>query len=203
MKYPFFLTMIACLTLLIAGQTPSGSASGQSPCSLTPEQSPEIRGVRLGMSTEQLHKLFPEVNNRQRIDGGITASKQPDAFGAASFGLHPDGQAPNPQFEGVNYISIRLLDERVVSFQIAYAPTEWNSVDEFVARLAEGLRLPRVSWETGNESSILKCNGFRIDAYASKNSRQSTVRVWDTSVDKIVEDRKEAAREKVRQAFKP
>ena len=202
MKYPFVLTLIACVTLVAAGQTPSGSTA-ESKCTLTPEQAPEIRGVRLGMSAEQLQSLFPGEANRQSINNAISASKQAGAYGLANTELRPDREAANPRFAGVNYISIGLLDERVVRFYIAYTQVEWKSVDQFVTRLSEGLRLPNVSWEANGQLSVLQCNGFNVEAYASRGSADSLVRVTDTSVNKIVEDRREVEREKARQVFKP
>ena len=202
MKYLFALTLIACVTLLAAGQTPSGSVP-DSKCTLTPEQSPEIRGVRLGMTTEQLQNMFPEEGNLETLNNAIAMAKQAQAYGASSADLRPDRKTANPRFAGLDHITVRLLDDRVITFHVMYSPTEWNSVGQFLARLSEAFRLPRASWELGDESGFLKCNGFRVEAWASKNSTHSTVSVRNTSVDNVVEDRKEAAREKVRQAFKP
>lgn len=169
MKYLFLLTVVTCFALPTVGQTPSGS-SADSRCSLTREQAPEIRGIRLGMSTDQILGMFPDDTNRQRITEAIKDSKRVDS---------------------------------VTSVQIEYAGTEWKTVDQFVAKLSEGLRLPSSSWERGDLSSHLKCDGFRVEAYAFHGSTQSLVRVRDTAAPQVVEDRREAAKEKARQAFKP
>jgi len=170
---------------------------------LTREQAPEIRGIRLGMSSEQLLSLFPEDINRQRIAEAIREAKSVDKYGVGFFDLRPDREIANPRFAGVNYITVAMLDERITSFHIEYSGPEWKTVHQFVAKLSEGLRLPSSSWEGGVESSQLNCDGFRIEAQAFKGSTQSFVRVRDTSVPDVVEARREAAREKARQAFKP
>jgi len=170
---------------------------------LTREQAPEIRGIRLGMSTEQILGLFPDDTNRQRITEAIKDSKRVDSYGLGRFDLRPDKEAANPKLAGINYITVEVVDERVTSFQIEYAGTQWKTVDQFVAKLSEGLRLPSSSWERGDLSSHLKCDGFRVEAYAFQGSTQSLVRVRDTSAPQVVEDRREAAKEKARQAFKP
>lgn len=202
MKYPFVLTLIACCAFLTVSQTPGG-ASASSRCSLKPAQAPEIRGIRLGMSAEQLLSLFPESSNQQSITAAIRNSKSVESYGVSRFELRPEYATPNPRFEGVNYIHVELLDTRITSFQIEYKGFEWETVSQFVGRLSEGLRLPIESWDSGASSSHMTCDGFRIDAYANRGSTQSIVRVVDTSTPQIVEDRRAAAREKVRQTFKP
>lgn len=93
---------------------------------MTREQAPEIRGVRLGMSTEQLLTLFPEETNRQRITQAVKDSKRVDSYGVARFTLQPDTAAANPKMAGVNYIAVDVIDERVTSFHIEYAGIEWK-----------------------------------------------------------------------------
>ncbi|HEU4794900.1 MAG TPA: hypothetical protein VFT02_04670 [Pyrinomonadaceae bacterium] len=201
MKYPLVLTFVACVALLTGSQTPSSSSAG-STCTLTPQQAPEIRGLRLGMSAEQLLTLFPDEANRSRIIEAVRISKQPELYGVGNLDL-VGNEKDNPRFSGVNYFSIRLLDERVTSFHIGYKPVEWKSVDQFVTKLSEGLRLPNLPWERGNDSSVLKCKGFKLEAYVFQSSGECVVRVMDTSVNQIVEDRKEVDKEKARQAFRP
>ena len=201
MTYPFALTFVACVVLLTFSQTPS-SSSAVSRCSLTPEQAPELRGIRLRMSPEQLLALFPEDRNQQAITQAIKESKRTDKYGFGRFDLRPDRETANPRFEGINYIAVDLLDERVTSFHIAYVGPEWNTADQFVAKLSDALRLPSSSWERSDDTrQSLKCDGFRVEAYAF--SAQSWVRVHDTSAPRVVEDRREAVKEKKRQAFKP
>lgn len=201
MKYQLVLAFVASVALLTGSQTPSSSSAG-SACTLTPEQAPEIRGLRLGMSAEQLLTLFPDEANRRRIIDAVSVSKQPELYGVGNLDL-AGSEKDNPRFAGVNYISIRLLDERVTSFHIGYKPVEWKSVDQFVTKLSEGLRLPKLPWERGNQSSVVTCKGFRLEAYAFQSSGESVVRVIDTSVNQIVEARKEVEKEKARQAFRP
>ncbi len=97
-----------------------------------------------------------------------------------------------------------MLDERVTSFHIGYRGPEWNSVDQFVAKLSETLRLPNASWEppAGSQQS-LKCDGFVVDAHVATEGFQNWVRVQDTSVNRVVSDRRQQAKDKERQAFKP
>lgn len=202
MKYPFVLTILVCAGLLTLNQTPSGPSQNLK-CTLTPDQAPEIRGVRLNMSTEQLMSAFPEDANLQSIAEAITRSKQQDAYGMAGFALRADPARPNPKFESVNYIDVTLLDRRVKSFFVSYRGAEWKNPDQFVARLTEGLRLPNWTWEGTGQSRTVQCYGFRIEAHVSTGAPTSAVRVHDPSAQEVVEERREAEKEKGRQAFKP
>ena len=204
MKYAALLTLLTCVSLVSFSQTPGRSSSPTQKCSLTRAQSPEIRGVRLGMTAEQLLSAFPDEYNRNRINEGISWSKRPNSYGLGRFDLRSYGAAQDPRFAGVNHITIDLLDERVTGFHIGYYGPEWNSVDQFVAKLSEALRLPNAAWETpvGTQQS-LKCDGFVVDAFVSGETFQNWVRVQDTSVNRVVADRRQQAKDKERQAFKP
>ncbi len=203
MKYQFVLTFVACVALLAVGQTPVAS-SKDARCTLTREQAPQVRDIRLGMPVAQLLDLFPEDSNRRSITDAIKESKRVDKFGLARFDLRPDNQVANPRLAGVNSITVEMIDERVTAFHVAYAGPEWKSVDQFVAKLSDSLRLPGSSWESTSESQqSLNCDGFRVQAFAPEGSIQSSVLVQDTSAHRVVEDRRETAKEKVRQAFRP
>lgn len=194
-----YLLFVACVTLITLVQSPA-----MSKCNLTREQSPEIRGVRLGMTTDQLLSRFPDFDNRERINSAIAQSQRPESYGAATFDLLPDREKANPRFAGVNSITVWLIDQRVTKFYVTYRGPEWKTVDQFVAKLNEGLRLPGSAWDPGNQTGQrMSCDGFTVEAYISSGSPVSGVAVQDPSAPQIVEDRREAARDRVRQAFRP
>lgn len=204
MKHAALLTLLTCVSLVAFSQTPGGSSSATSRCTLTAAQSPEIRSVRLGMTAEQLLAQFPDDTNRQTINDAIQQSKRPDKYGAVRFDLRSDPKVRDERFAGISYIVIEMLDQRVSGFHIGYAGPQWNSIDEFVAKLADALRLPTALWEPPKVfDQSLKCDGFVVDAHVATDTSQHWVRVQDTSVSGVVLERREAAKEKARQAFKP
>jgi hypothetical protein len=199
MKYAALVGLLLWLTTNAVGQT----ATPQ--CSLTRERSPEIRGVRLGMTTDKLATIFPEDENRASIEKAVKESKRVDKYGDVRFTLQPNKEAVNPKFSGVNWISIEILDEHIASFQVSYVGPEWNNVDEFISKVADAFHLPTAStWAPANEyQKSLKCDGFVVSAFVTKGSSNPIVSVGDTSTARVVSDRREAAKEKERQAFKP
>ena len=204
MKYAAVLTFAACVALVSVSQTPSSSTANPG-CSLTLGQSPEIRGIRLGTTSKQLITLFPEEANHLAIAEAVKRSQQVGQYGAGRFDLRADNKTINPRLTGINYITVELIDERVTSFHISYAGPEWKTISQFVSKLSEVFGLPNESsWEQVDESrKLLKCNGFLLDVRAFSGSGENWVRVQDTSARRLVEDRRAAAKEKERQAFKP
>jgi hypothetical protein len=156
------------------------------------------------MTADQVAAAFPEEGNRLRIGEAIRQSKKAQNYGVSRFDLQADRETPNPRFAGVNFITVELLDERVTGFHIGYMGPDWNSVDQFVAKLSEALRLPSGSWEqAGDETRWLRCDGFVMNAATTNGTSQSWVRVQDASAPRVVENRRQIDKEKARQAFKP
>jgi len=190
------------MTTLCIAQTPGGSTA-KSQCSLTPEQSPEIRGVRLGMSADKLMAVFPEEAHRTAVENAVKDSKKADSYGFARVNLFAGSPEANPRFSGVAIITVELLDERITSFYVNYRGPEWKNVDQFIAKLSEAFHLPTVEhWrpEPGASLKSLTCDGFVIQAYAGNSSG---VFVKGTTALQVVNDHREAVKEKERQAFKP
>ncbi len=199
------IALFVCLSVAAKGQSPN-AAPTNSPCTLSIAQSPEIRGLRLGMAADKLLAAFPLGPHQQAIEGAIKESKKPDNYGVGRVGLQSYGSTDTPRFSGVSSIGVELLDERISSFTISYSGPQWTSVDQFIGKLSEALRLPtaeRWSREAGGPNKFLKCAGFGISAFALPGSAGSIVSVRDASASQIVNDRREAAKEKERQAFKP
>jgi hypothetical protein len=202
MRYLALVALCCSMTTLCLGQTPSGP-SAKPQCRLTPEQAPEIRGVRLGMSMEKLMAAFPEDANRTTIETAVKNSKRSDNYGFSGGTLYPGNGGANEKFAGVIAIGVEILDERVSFFQVSYRGPEWEDVDQFIAKLSDAFHLPKAElWKpAAAETKSLACNGFEIRAYTGESSNAVLVR--SSAAAEVVNDRREAAREKERRAFKP
>jgi len=178
------LTLLLCLTAF--GQ----KATDQKPtCTLGINQSPELRGFRLGMPLAAVTARLP----------GVTVEK-PDKFGLARLrlsiidasallkssakdkGVQPDTLAgPNdgsafvldaarfPALQGVRKMLMRFIDRRLSYLEIIYDNViKWESINDFVETVSSNLKLPR-EWKTPAESDTgqdkeLRCEGFLITA---------------------------------------
>ena len=203
MRQVVFVVLLICFAATAKGQS-STSATANQPCKLTVAQSPEIRGVRLGMTAAKLLAAFPEENNQAAIENAIKVSKQPASYGVGRLDLRRD--PTNPRFSFVNYITVEILDERVSRFHVAYVGPEWKSTEQFIAKLSEAFHLlPAENWSGAatDMNSSLKCDGFEVNVFRSIGNIDSSVSVRDVSAPQTVHNRREADKEKVRQAFKP
>lgn len=204
MRQIIITLLIFLAASIAAGQTPGNSAPPQN-CNLTAARSPEIRGLRLGMSAESLRALFPQEANQNNIRQALSLAQQPDRYGVGLANLYISrGDA---RYVNVSNISVTLLDERIVAFHVSYIRPRWDNVDQFVNRLAESFNLPRAeAWAMGSSDTIkvLTCNGLRISAeIRTENYGGSTLSVADSSLTETVEARQRETRAREQREFVP
>lgn len=138
-------------------------------CKLSIEQSPSIRGIKLGMTLEEFKKLFPN----EKI-------KKADKYNSRYLSLYDkDG--------GARWISITFLNDKVIKFEVQfYSVQEVKGTDSFYLKAAEKFGLEKF-W-TPN-SSIFECKDFEIEIMPD-NTASTVIRdkaakeIWE----KIVED---------------
>lgn len=158
-------------------------------CNLGINQSPELRGFRMGMTQAAVLARLP----------GVTVGK-PDKFGLARLRLSIiDSSAlimPGPKdkgvqedmsvgpndgsafvldsarfatFKGVRRLQMRFIDGRLSHLEVIYDDSiKWDSIEEFVDTIATNLKLPH-DWKTpadsdGAHEKELRCEGFVLAA---------------------------------------
>jgi hypothetical protein len=218
MRYLALVAILVGTTMLSAGQARK-RANVQPACRMTADQSPEIRGLRLGMSVADLTAAFPEETNKKAIQRAVDDAKKPDAYGFARVTLLRSYPVVNPRFSGVLFILVQLVDEHISLLRVDYeSGTEWKSADQFVSKLSDAFHLPAgENWRSADNAQpyqakasavdygnrVLSCNDFTILATINNGNGGSAVEVKNPRMEQVVDDRREAAKEKVRQAFKP
>ena len=217
MRYLAIVAMLGCMTMLSAGQTKK-RADVRPACRMTADQLPDIRGLLLGMSVSELLSAFPEESSKSTIQKAVSDAKKSDTYGFGRATLFPSIPV-NPNFSGVEAISVELVDDRVSSFRLEYARgIPWKSADQFVSKISDAFHLPTHDrWSSpdvahsahtkggavdyGNR--VLTCNGFTVLATINNGNGGSAIIVKNPRAEQLVNDRGEAAKERVRQAFKP
>ena len=179
------LLLIGCVPV-IAQKNPE---SQKPVCPLRLDQSPELRGFRMGMTQAAVLARLP----------GVTVEK-PDKFGLARLrltiidltsliksaardkGVQPDMlSGPNegsafvidssrfPALKGVRKIQMRLIDGRLSYLQISYDDEiKWESIEQFIETISTTLKLPK-DWQVpedsdGGSQKELRCEGFVMTA---------------------------------------
>lgn len=191
-----FIAVLGILTLVQAQQTPPVGK-----CSLTLAQAPKIRDIRLGMSSEDVLKMFPGSSDEPYIRAQLSTADQ--RFGIVGFSI-PTTLLPRPKFTGVNSLSVVFLDNRLSEYSFSYAGIEWKNVDDFISKFSEAFNLPQPeTWERSNVPSLKKLNCQSFEMWASADAGGSWIRIPIPESQQIVSDRQEAQKEKARKEFKP
>jgi len=178
MRYlaPLFL-LLACF-----------SVSAQEKCMLKIDQSPTVRGLKLGQAIAETHKVLQPAYEAEAGEFGVGS----EMFVAASF-------LDKRQAEGVQSGRIKYLDGYIIEISISYEGTKWRDSVEFTDKLSASLKLPNL-WE-GTVARHLNCDGFLMQAYAVGSN--GTIKLTDKSGEKEVRKREADKEERGRQSFKP
>jgi hypothetical protein len=137
---------------------------------LNAEQSPEINGLRLGMSLDRVQSLYPAFKAQPADESGVAKATfdireltaQP---GAGSF------------LAGAESVALEFSQGRLSFIRIYYPVTnQWESTDEFVSVISSKLNIKGdwkyfYDWENKDirdakelRDLALECDGFRISA---------------------------------------
>ena len=183
-------------------QTNNASPQERPPCTLTLAGAPNIKGLRLGMTTDEALLLFPGSKNDPAVRSDL--DRPPSRFGTSSFGLSPNKYESKEKFTGVNQLMFRLLDGRVSSLRISYNGPAYAHVDSFIAKLAAETNLPGSDpgsdqWEVyvgmDNQLKTLRCKEFEVQAFVGgQGGNLNYVEMKDLIADKQLKDRRDKAR---------
>ena len=181
--------------------TPLVSAAVQekSSCALSMSQAPVIKGLKLGMTPDEVVALFPGSKDDAEVRADL--SKTPSRFGTSGLTIRPDKFANKAEFSGVSQITFTMLDGRVATFHIGYNGPHWSHVDQFVTKFVEGTSLPAADqWQayTGldHQMKSLTCTDFTVTIFAGGDGGSlNYVQMQDVEADKKLKARRKKARE--------
>lgn len=192
-----------CLLLLLVAGTLTGQTTDQSytGCNLAREKAPAIRGVKLGLTADELHTLLPGIREDYK-DVLVSARKFPE-FGGAFL----NATVVDKDIEGFNF---SLFDDHVVQYTVFYrGPNSvprgpnWPNLDDFIARFADAYHLPGpANWLLDSGFKVLKCKGFEVRINTSSGARlwvSEPGNPWVAEQKK----RRDAYEEQLRRDFKP
>jgi hypothetical protein len=198
------LVLFALASMMIADTQVTSRTLAQSRCSLTEATAPGVRGIKLGMSAEQVIAMFPGSTHRKEMKDALDAAKAQSSTEPAYVTFEPSDGVKD-QFAGVASVSVGFRKGRVIDVSIQYLGPEWKNVDEWVAKLSETLGLPAASnWQTGpseNPNKILRCTGVEIEA--AVHGSGGSIRIRSTENLNDAQDRGRAGDEKKKRDFKP
>jgi hypothetical protein len=178
-------------------------------CKLTLAQAPVIRGLRLGMTNDELFAIFP-ANEREGFDRAqqLKTAELPPNYGYTGFQFNPLNYATKDRFTGIDYLTFELFDGKVVSIGARYITTpQFDRPGQLMEIITRQFGLPEFKeWPNYGEYSqnpSLPCEGFTFQVNAGNAYHGSfSISLTDPTYKKIAEDRKQADRAKKREGFK-
>ena len=198
------LNALALIAMAAYGQG-TGEQRPQSLCALTEATAPSVRGLRLGMSTEQVLALFPGSNRRRDLTDAIARVKGAGSGETAYLSFDSATDFSSESLAGVDSVAVGVSRGRVMTFTITYVGPTWRNVDEWIAKLSESLKLPGGRrWVVGpNETpnKVLSCNGIEIEAAIQGGGGSITIRSIEHV--KAGEHHRNPVEERKRREFKP
>lgn len=203
-KLAIAFSALALVTLSAPSQA-SNPKPFQTRCNLTEATAPNVRGLRLGLTTQQLLALFPGITKKREMKDAIESAKSATGVEAVYLGIDPATDGDAQQLAGVESASVAFVRGRVVSFSVQYGGATWRTIDEWLAKVSETLKLPgKDDWATGwNEypNKVLRCDGIEIEAGIQGGG--ASIRVTNTAYSKAIEEQAKTAEEKKRRETKP
>ena len=179
------------------------SQPAQTKCSLTEADSPSVRGLRLGMTAEQVIALFPSSAKNKEMKAALDKAKSTTGSETVYLSFDPSTSTNKEKFAEVGSISVGLYKARVKELDVEYIGATWTTVDEWVAKLSETFKLPGLeAWVAGpseNPNKVLKCNGIEIEAATQGGG--ASIRIRDTAYS--MREGTNAGEERKRREFKP
>jgi hypothetical protein len=162
-----------------------------------PNQSPEIRGFRLGMSLSEALKQFNGLQalpadgiGQQRIKisvigGGIFY----EGANSSSGQKFSPGNDSYPVLKGLHSLELGLLDERIYSLSLEYdVSVKWNSLDDFAKQISASLGLTGVWRQIGPGDK----RGLRTSSYWVEVDRGAwgpKLQLLDMQAERVIKER--------------
>jgi hypothetical protein len=199
--------LFTCLLLLFIAGTLTGQTTDQSytGCNLAREKAPAIRGVKLGMTSDELYALLPGIGEGYK-EVTVKARNFPQ-FGSASLST---SFVDKDRFNGIEGFNFQLFDDHLVQYNVYYrGPNSvprgpyWPNADDLIARIADTYHLPGpVNWVAESGAKVLRCKGFEVYINTSSGA-QILVREPGTPWVAEQKKRSDAFQEQLRRDFKP
>ena len=199
------VTIVAITLVTISAVSQADNNSPQARCTLTESTAPSIRGLRMGMSAQELLAVFPNITKKKELKDTIDQAKSATTSEPVYLGFDPAIDGDARQFTGVDSVSAGLYKARVVDISVQYSGGTWQTVDEWIAKLSETFKLPGArDWVVGQNEApnkTLTCEGVTIEAAIQGGS--ASLRIRNSAYLREADERSKAAEERRRKEIKP
>lgn len=153
----------------------------QKPCTMTKDQLPAFRKLRLGMERSEFEKYYP----------------------GASILVMKRHATDKLDFEGLDGIAFDFHDNRLyfIEYDFDRNVVKWASAKDFAKNTSENLKIPYDAWrfELGDFVATMTCADF----FVRLNSKNPYLSLRDTVADKAKKADAQKAAEEKKKTLKP
>jgi hypothetical protein len=185
-----FPLIILFFNIAVFGQVKNSTA-----CSLAFTELPEIRGLKLGMTSEQVAGLYPELQ--------LFAPESKFSGIALEGKLLKESITDIEYQNNLQFIYFVFFDKSLAAISVRYDDSiYWDSPKEFTAQVTKSINIPLSSWRADKQTDgsvkgyNLQCKDFSIRSILSQ-SKYPTLMIKRNTEDVFVEN------EKRKKMFKP
>ncbi|HEX6183001.1 MAG TPA: hypothetical protein VFZ44_03750 [Pyrinomonadaceae bacterium] len=173
--------LLKSLLLLACAAACARGATAQEPCRLERAVAPDYGGVMLGMTPEELVRMFPGSEELPRAAAaGATAKPFVASLGMLELGVRRD------HFADAGELLLTFLGGKLHRIDVRYRrPVPWKDVAQFSEHASRRLAVPSDAWsavssDAEKQSRVLDCRGFSVVARIDRDG-PSTLSIVDTA----------------------
>ena len=207
MKQILLLATLVSLSVSANAQT-TAPPNVNPTCQLALNQSPAIRGIKLGLKLDDVLRVFPGAEENEWVKQALQQKTSYPNLGVIQFFISPSSYSTKDQFRGINQFVFTFIDDRLAEYSVVYEPPPngpaWPRVDDWVNKIAASFNLPELgSWSTEQQGDrTLKCRDFQVRASNLNLVGNLKIATFDLPY-KEQQARRAAFDEKLRRDFKP
>lgn len=155
MREPILRLLI--LTAFALCAAPAAAAQGK--CVLERAVAPDYGGVMLGMSVQELRKMFPAA---QELEAAAATGVSRASLGMLDLYIRKDS------FKGVDELRLTFIGGRLHRIDVRFRrPPEWEGIGEFSEQMSKRLAVPADAWgppfrDAVKHSRLMECRGFAL-----------------------------------------
>jgi hypothetical protein len=193
------------MTFVLAAGLPAAAQNGAPPpTQCTVKVAPVIRGIKLGMTTDEVLAMFPGSRENEMVKNALTAGESYGSFGLTGLLVFPDQYPGKERFNGISSATFTFIDGRLLQYSVVYDRPPWPHAVDFINKIAAAFKLPPAENWTNDQGGYkaLSCDGFRVRTYVSNPGASISVMASEDPF-KIQTERRAKFEEKARQEFRP
>ncbi len=147
---------------------------------------PELHGLRIGMTVEQVKAIVPSLAPDRADDLG---------FSTTSFSPDFNPQIDKAVYAGVRTVTLDFLDGKLFTIWIGFNDSfKWKTLEEFVPGMSAELGLPPGAWSANSAKPIFECDDFELTAQMI--GQGPSIRLVDKNARELWEQRRTEKEEK-------